>query len=408
MDCLADPEYAMHEAARLGRQRSMLGVPLLHNGSPIGVIGLLRTVVKPFTEKQIELVTSFADQAVIAIENARLLSELRESLQEQTATSEVLQVISSSPGDLQPVFAAMLEKAVRICDATFGNIYRWDGDALQLVATHNTPPAWFKRAEAKAQARQAIRSKPRKLTVPTRSKIEAKLRQMRWSPEQISGWLSEQGIKLSHERIYQMIWDDKRDGGNLWRSLRRRGKRYNKRAGKNAGRGLIPNRIDISERPAIVARKTRLGDWEGDTVVSAGHKGGLLTLVERKTQLAKITKLPRATARATQKAAVRRLQPIGDFVHTITFDNGKEFAAHQDIAHALKTKIFFATPYHAWERGLNENTNGLIRDFFPKGTDFSTISSAEVAKVERLLNARPRKSLGFRSPQEVFHSLAYS
>ena len=170
--------------------------------------------------------------------------------------------------------------------------------------------------------------------------IEAKLRQMRWSPEQISGWLSEQGIKLSHERIYQMIWDDKRDGGNLWRCLRRRGKRYNKRAGKNAGRGLIPNRIDISERPAIVARKAR--DWEGDTVVGAGHKAGLLTLVERKTQLAKITKLPRATARATQKAAVRRLKPIGNFVHTITFDNGKEFAAHQDIAHALKTKIFFA------------------------------------------------------------------
>jgi IS30 family transposase len=100
---------------------------------------------------------------------------------------------------------------------------------------------------------------------------------MRWSPEQISGWLSEQRIKLSHERIYQMIWDDKRDGGNLWRSLRRRGNRYNKRGGKNAGRGLIPNRTDISERPAIVARKTRLGDWEGDTVVSAGHKGGLLT-----------------------------------------------------------------------------------------------------------------------------------
>src|SRR4249919_3573815 len=231
----------------------------------------------------------------------------------------------------------------------------------------------FKQAEAKAQARQAIRSKPRKLTAPLRRKIEAKLRQMRWSPEQISGWLCEQGISLSHECIYQMIWQDKRDGGDLWRSLRRRGKRYNKRASKNAGRGLIPNRIDISERPAIVVRKTRLGDWEGDTVASAGHKGGLLTLVERKTKLTKITKLPRATARATQKAAVRRLKPN-----------------------------------HAWERGLNENTNGLIRDFFPKGTDFSTIANAEVAKVERLLNARPRKSLGFRSPQEVFHSLAYS
>jgi len=266
----------------------------------------------------------------------------------------------------------------------------------------------FKQAEAKAQARQAIRSKPRKLTAPVRHKIEAKLRQMRWSPEQVSGWLRDHGIKLSHERIYQMIWQDKRDGGNLWRSLRRRGKRYNKRAGKNAGRGLIPNRIDISERPAIVARKARLGDWEGDTVVSAGHNGGLLTLVERKSKLTKISKLRRSTARATQRATVRRLKPINNFVHTITFDNGKEFAAHQDIAHALRARIFFATPYHAWERGLNENTNGLIRDFFPKGTDFSTISNAEVAKVERLLNARPRKSLGFRSPQEVFDSLACS
>ena len=117
----------------------------------------------------------------------------------------------------------------------------------------------FKQAEAKAQARQAIRSKPRKLTVPTRSKIEAKLRQMRWSPEQISGWLSEQGIKLSHERIYQMIWDDKRDGGNLWRSLRRRGKRYNRRAGKNAGRGLILTELTFpSVRPLLRAKPV----WE--------------------------------------------------------------------------------------------------------------------------------------------------
>ena len=183
--------------------------------------------------------------------------------------------------------------------------------------------------------------------------------------------------------------------------------------------------------------KTRLGDWEGDTVVSAGHKGGLLTLVERKTQLAKITRLPRATARATQKAAVRRLKPIGDFVHTITFDNGKEFAAvassqsatsctplpstrkglaaHQDIAHALKTKIFFATPYHAWERGLNENTNGLIRDFFPKGTDFSNdrqrrgcqgraFAQCKTLQIPRL----PFTLRGFRLPRSLlkFYALA--
>lgn len=263
----------------------------------------------------------------------------------------------------------------------------------------------FKQADAKAQERQSVRSKPRKLTAAVRRMIESKLHEQRWSPEQISGWLVEQNVTLSHERIYQMIWQDKRDGGDLWRSLRRRGKLYNKRAGKTAGRGLIPNRIDISERPAIVDRKARVGDWEGDTVVGAGHKGGLLTLVERKTKLAKIVLLPRATAIATQKAAVRRLKPIGNFVHTITFDNGKEFAAHQGIALALNAKIFFATPYHAWERGLNENTNGLIRDFFPKGTDFSTITPAEVAKVERLLNSRPRKTLGFRSPQEVFNSI---
>ena len=262
----------------------------------------------------------------------------------------------------------------------------------------------FKQAQAKAEARRAAHGKPRKLTASVRRKIEAALRDQRWSPEQISGWLSKQDIALSHECIYQMIWQDKRAGGSLWRCLRRRGKRYNKRSATNAGRGLIPYRTDISERPAIVVRKTRVGDWEGDTVTGAGHKGGLLTLVERKTMLTKIALLPRATATTTHHAAIHKLKPIGGLVHTITFDNGKEFAAHRDIAAALDAKIFFATPYHAWERGLNENTNGLIRDFFPKGTDFSTITAAEVAKVERLLNARPRKSLGFRSPQEVFNA----
>jgi GAF domain-containing protein len=155
-DCLADPEYGLHEAARIGKHRTMLGVPLLRAGVAIGVIGLLRTSVKPFTDKQIELVTTFASQADIAIENARLLNELRqrtadltertadltEALEQQTATSEVLQVISSSSGDLEPVFATMLGNAARICDAKFGNIFRWDGDAMHLVATHNTPPAF--------------------------------------------------------------------------------------------------------------------------------------------------------------------------------------------------------------------------------------------------------------------------
>ena len=209
----------------------------------------------------------------------------------------------------------------------------------------------FKQAEAKAQARQAIRSKPRKLTAPVRRKIEAKLRQMRWSPEQVSGWLRDQGIKLSHERIYQMIWQDKRDGGNLWRCLRRRGKRYNKRAGKNAGRGLIPNRIDISERPAIVARKARLGDWEGDTVVSAGHNGGLLTLVERKSktnQNKQAAAFDRPRYTKGNRESPQAYQQLRAHHHV---RQRKGICRASGYCACAEGKNFFATPYHAWECG---------------------------------------------------------
>jgi class 3 adenylate cyclase/putative methionine-R-sulfoxide reductase with GAF domain len=148
-DALADPHYEKKADARVGGVRSMIGVPLIREGEPIGAIALARNRVEPFTDREIELVKSFAAQAVIAIENARLLNALRESLQQQTATSEVFQVVSSSPGDLEPVFATMLEKAVRICDAKFGNIYRWDGNALHLASSYNTPPAF---AEARGRS----------------------------------------------------------------------------------------------------------------------------------------------------------------------------------------------------------------------------------------------------------------
>jgi putative methionine-R-sulfoxide reductase with GAF domain len=148
-DAWNDPLYEKKRDAKIGGVRSMIGVPLMREGEPIGVIALARNRVEPFTDHEIELVTTFADQAVIAIENVRLFEaeqqrtrELSESLEQQTATSEVLQVISSSPGDLQPVFETMLQNAVRICDAKFGNIFRWEGDALHLVATHNIPPAF--------------------------------------------------------------------------------------------------------------------------------------------------------------------------------------------------------------------------------------------------------------------------
>lgn len=266
----------------------------------------------------------------------------------------------------------------------------------------------FKQAQSKAQARQnQARQQPRKLTARMSKAISRKLREERWSPEQISFWLQDtQGISVSHEWIYHLIWDDKRAGGDLWRYLRRRGKTYHRRGAQKAGRGLIPGRIDIAERPAVVSKKARLGDWEGDTIIGVRHQGALLTHVERKSLLTTISKLNRPTAQATHVATVRRLKPLRRHVHTITYDNGKEFAAHQTTARALKATVFFATPYHAWERGVNENTNGLIRDFFPKDTDFSTIHPATVAKVERLLNRRPRKSLGFKTPKEVFEALS--
>lgn len=266
----------------------------------------------------------------------------------------------------------------------------------------------FQQAQRTAQSRQAqVRHQPRKLTLRVRRAIARKLRAERWSPEQIRFWLWDAGVvSLSHEWIYRMIWDDKRAGGDLWRFLRRRGKKYNRRGAQHASRGVIPHRVDIAERPAIVNSKSRLGDWEGDTIVGAQHNGALLTHVERKSLFTTISKLVRPTAKATHRATVHRLSPLRDYVHTITYDNGKEFAGHRQTAHLLQAQVFFATPYHAWERGVNEHTNGLIRDFFPKGTDFTTIHPATVAKVERLLNRRPRKSLGFKTPNEVFHALA--
>lgn len=266
----------------------------------------------------------------------------------------------------------------------------------------------FQQAQRSAQTRQQqVRRQPRTLTSCVRRALTRKLRAERWSPEQLSFWLrTERGLSLSPEWIYQMIGANKRRGGDLWCFLRRRGKRYNRRGAQHAGRGVIPHRVDIAERPAIVAAKSRLGDWEGDTLVGARQPGRRLTHVERKSLFTIISKLSRPTAQATHRATVHRLKPLRQHVHTITYDNGKEFSGHRNTAQCLQAHVFFATPYHAWERGVNENTNGLIRDFFPKGTDFSTIHPATVAKVERLLNRRPRQSLGFQTPNEVFHALA--
>ena len=231
--------------------------------------------------------------------------------------------------------------------------------------------------------------------------VEALIRD-EWSPEQIVGRIEmEQGVSISHEWIYQHVYTDKRSGGNLYRFLRCQ-KVRRKRYGTYDQRGCIPNQVSIDERPAIVDSKRRFGDWEGDTVIGKGHRGALVTLVERKSLYTVIRSVLHKTAEAVRDAVVDGLTPYIDWVHTITYDNGREFADHEGMASDLDARIYFAHPYASWERGLNENTNGLIRQYFPKHRDLTTVTQCEIEMAMDKLNHRPRKSLGFRTPYEVF------
>ena len=225
----------------------------------------------------------------------------------------------------------------------------------------------FKQAHEKAsQRRQEASDKPRKMTPDLVELIEEKLTQEQWSPDQISGRLAKDGVAfISHERIYQHVWKDKKDGGTLYLHLRHSGKKYNRRKGKNSGRGLIPNRVDIDQRPPIVAAKSRIGDWEADTIIGANHKGVVMSHVERTSKYTKLAKLPDKNADSVVQACARVLLP---------------------------------------QRGLNEHTNGLFRQYFPKGSDFSILFDADVQRVEDKLNSRPRKILGYQTPREIFFS----
>jgi len=223
-----------------------------------------------------------------------------------------------------------------------------------------------------------------------------------WSPEQISGRLKkERGICISHEWIYQYVLKDKQTGGSLYRHLRCQKKRR-KRYGTYDRRGKLPNCRSIEERPAIVNRRKRLGDWEVDTLIGKGHQPALVTLTERTSRFTLLGKVSQRTAQAVQNQIQRLLLPVKNKVHTLTSDHGKEFAYHEQIAEILQLDFYFAHPYAAWERGTNENTNGLLRQYFPKKHDFLAVSDQEIEQAMLRLNFRPRKSLRFKTPFEVF------
>ena len=259
----------------------------------------------------------------------------------------------------------------------------------------------YKQAQDKAEERRREAIKPTKMLPSTIEVIEVKLR-LQWSPEQISGWLLEtEELLISHETIYKHIWADKQSGGDLYRNLRRQGKKYERRRNGKSARGQIKDRVSIDERPEIVDAKSRIGDWEIDTMIGKGHSGALVTIVERVTNFTLAAQVNSKSADNVTEATIALLKPIKDQVHTITADNGKEFASHDQISRALDANVYFAHPYSSWERGLNENTNGLLRQYFPKQTDLKKISQKEVEQVVINLNTRPRKGLGFKTPLEL-------
>jgi IS30 family transposase len=265
-----------------------------------------------------------------------------------------------------------------------------------------------KQAEAIATERRDKACNARRVAPETWTKAEAMLRQQ-YSPEQVSGRLRvcNEG-EISHETIYKKIYADKASGGDLHTHLRCQKKRRKRYGSGRSRRGLIPNRVGIEDRcPRVEARAT-VGHWEGDTVIGKNHKGALVTHVERKSRYTCIGHVARKTADEVAEATILTLGPYADLVKTITNDNGLEFCAHDAVSKNLNAKIYFAQPYSSWQRGTNENTNGLIRQYLPKKTCFKDLPDALIKFIQDRLNHRPRKCLDYRTPHEVMTSSARS
>ncbi|QTD36353.1 IS30 family transposase [Polaribacter batillariae] len=234
--------------------------------------------------------------------------------------------------------------------------------------------------------------------------IKEKMIKFQWSPEQIVGWCKLKAIQMvSHERIYQYVWQDKRQGGLLYKELRTGQKKYKKRYGSKSNRGQIPDKVSIEKRPKIVELKERVGDLESDLIIGKDHKGALLTIVDRYSSFLWIENVTGKKADMITKMTINTLAPHKKWVRTITNDNGKEFAGHKKIAEKLNCDVYFAHPYSSWERGLNEYTNKLIRQYFPKNEHLDNVKQKDIFETVNKLNNRPRKKLGYRTPKEVFY-----
>jgi transposase, IS30 family len=261
--------------------------------------------------------------------------------------------------------------------------------------------AQTKMQERRAQSKQKFMS----LSESTLEEVKQRLEQYH-SPEQLSGRMKREGLDaVSHETIYQMIYANHQGLGTYRQYLRQGQKKRRRRKGINSKRGSIPGRIGIEHRPAIADLKTELGHWESDTVIGVGHIGAMVTHVDKASKFLLAGLAKNKTIQQINQVTIGLFEQIGDtFRKTMTFDNGKEFSGHQKLSETLGVSCFFANPYHSWERGLNEHTNGLLRQFFPKGTNFKIVKPEALKIAVDLINHRPRKSLDYRTPYEVFLS----
>jgi len=290
------------------------------------------------------------------------------------------------------------KKIAELIDTSVSTVYR------EISRNKSKRGYKAKYAQEESDLRKERYKGNRRLTDAMERHIYKCLTQDQWSPEQICGQAKLQGIQMvSHERIYQLIRADKAKGGTLWEHTRHRLK-HRKRpvTGKQIN---IRNKVSIDLRPSIVERKERCGDWEIDTIIGKDGKGAIVTITERKTGFLLMEKLKHGKqAVELSKVAVRLLYAYKNTVHTITSDNGSEFAEHQAIAKKLNANFYFAHPYSSWERGLNEYTNGLIRQYIVKGSNFDLYSDELIQLVQNKINRRPRKKLHFQSPSKVFYA----
>ena len=263
-------------------------------------------------------------------------------------------------------------------------------------------------AQKKYEFRKKTKPKRKVFTDEMKIKVDSLLRED-LSPEQVQGSLLDQGEQcVSHECIYQYIWNDKKQGGSLYTHLRTQGKRYRKRGSAKDKRGMIAGRVDIDKRPKIVEQRSRFGDLEVDLIIGKNHQSAIVTINDRASGMLKMRKVKSKEALEVSQAIVEELEDWIPYIKTMTSDNGKEFANHQYVAEQLNIDHFFAKPYHSWERGSNENLNGLVRQYFKKEDDFTKLTEQQIKDIENKLNRRPRKRFGYKNPIFVMEKLLFN